>query len=439
MIKKIFFVIVILIISSVITKAQELLTKKDAVKMALDSNYSIRIAEKNVLKSQNNTSIFNTDYLPKVTVNSGVNVTNNNIENEFQDGTIYSANNANTANINASLGASYTLFDGFGRSYNYQKLQKMYKLSELDARLIIENTVLQLFIAYYEVAKYSENQINLQSSLEISEKRLERAKYNYEYGKNTKLDVLNAEVDYNNDKIRYLSIKKQLANSKHNLNLILGRNINTNFKVDRAVEYELILNIDSLLTNSKKYNVQILQAQKNIEISNFIIKESKARWLPIINLSGAYSYNRTNSDTNYAYAYNMTNGLNAGINLQWNIFDGGRTKIAVQNSKITVENSKIQKINAEQNLERDVRNLWEAYNNSLFILKAEQKNVETNKINFARTEEQYKLGQISSIEYRLAQLNLLNALTNYNEAKYDAKITELQLLQLSGTLLNSNF
>jgi len=135
MIKKIFFVLVIFLTNSVLIKAQELLTKKDAVKMALDSNYSIRIAEKNVLKSQNNTSIFNTDYLPKVTVNSGVNVTNNNFENEFQDGTIYSANNANTANINASLGVSYTLFDGFGRSYNYQKLQEIYKLSELDARL----------------------------------------------------------------------------------------------------------------------------------------------------------------------------------------------------------------------------------------------------------------------------------------------------------------
>ena len=437
--KLIFLLLLIFINHLTISAQEELLTKEEAVKMALDSNYNIIIAKNNVLKSENNASIFNSDYLPKLTANSGVNLTNNSFENEFQDGTLISANNANTSNLNASLGIAYTLFDGMGRTYNYKKLQESYKLSELDARLIIENTILQLFVAYYEVAKSTENEINLVSTLEISKKRLQRAEYNYDYGKNTKLDVLNAEVDYNNDKIRYLSIKKQLINSKHNLNLILGRDINREFSVDTTVEYELLLNPDSILIDSKNYNVELLQAEKNINISNFIINESRARWFPVVDLTGGYAYNQINSDVNYTYAYTMTNGFNAGINLRWNIFDGGKTKVAVQNAKLGAENSKTLKTFAEQNIERDVRNYWEAYNNALFILKAEEKNVETNKRNFFRSEEQYKLGQVGSIEYRQAQLNLLNALTNYNQAKYDAKITELYLLQLSGNLLNSKY
>jgi len=72
-------------------------------------------------------------------------------------------------------------------------------------------------------------------------------------------------------------------------------------------------------------------------------------------------------------------------------------------------------------------------------LQAENKNVETNHRNFTRTEEQFKLGQISSIEFRQAQLNLLDAQSNLNEAKYEAKNAELRLLQLSGDLLNTTF
>ncbi|HCO83238.1 MAG TPA: transporter, partial [Arenibacter sp.] len=54
-------------------------------------------------------------------------------------------------------------------------------------------------------------------------------------------------------------------------------------------------------------------------------------------------------------------------------------------------------------------------------------------------KEQFQLGRITSIEFRQAQINLLNAQTNKNLAKYDAKLAELQLLQLTGQLLSVEF
>ena len=65
--------------------------------------------------------------------------------------------------------------------------------------------------------------------------------------------------------------------------------------------------------------------------------------------------------------------------------------------------------------------------------------MQTNSLNFKRTEEQYQLGQVNSIEFRQAQLNLLNAQSNLNKTKYDAKNAELILLQLTGNLLNTPF
>ena len=41
-----------------------------------------------------------------------------------------------------------------------------------------------------------------------------------------------------------------------------------------------------------------------------------------------------------------------------------------------------------------------------------------------------------SIEYRQAQLNLLNAQTAILRAKYKTKVVELQLLQLTGRLMD---
>lgn len=88
---------------------------------------------------------------------------------------------------------------------------------------------------------------------------------------------------------------------------------------------------------------------------------------------------------------------------------------------------------------RDFENAWDDYQNKLTIFRVQQDNIRTANNNFQRTEEQFKLGQVTSIEFRQAQLNLLSAELNTNQAKYDAKLAEIVVLQLSGELLNSAF
>ncbi|MCK5678219.1 MAG: TolC family protein, partial [Flavobacteriaceae bacterium] len=215
------------------------------------------------------------------------------------------------------------------------------------------------------------------------------------------------------------------------------------FKVDTTVSYAIDLTYNNLLNSAKANNTILLQAEKNIELSNFDLKINKSNWMPIIGVNGAYGWSNLDLESNTSNAFSLaaqtSSGINAGLNLSWNIFDGGATKTRVKNAKISIDNSNILKEQIEQDLERNVANAWETYQNALFILQAEQKNVDTNKRNFSRSEEQFKLGQIISVEFRLAQVNLLNAVNNYNKAKYIAKIAELKLLELSGKVLGADY
>ena len=427
---------------SFLSFSQEKLTKEAAVDMALDHNYDIKLVNNNVAAAKNNASIYNSGYLPTVSANGGANYQDRFNENEFEDGSVQD-NETVTDSYNASVGINYLLFDGLGRMYNYKKLQELYNLSEIQARQVIENTLLQLLATYYDVALMTENKVNQEKSLAISKDRSIRERYNYEYGQNTQLDVLNSEVDVNNDSIALLNITRELSNAKRDLNVVLGRDINTDFMVDTLVTYAIDLNYKDLLNSAKENNTLLLQAEKNIDLSNFDLKINRSNWLPSIGLNGAYGWNSFNVDSNtsnaFSFAAQNSNGFNAGVNLSWSIFDGGLTKTRVDNAKIAIDNSSIQKEQVDQDLERNVANAWETYQNALFILQAEQKNVETNKRNFSRSEEQFKLGQIISVEFRLAQVNLLNAVNNLNQAKYVAKVAELKLLQLSGDLLGASY
>jgi outer membrane protein TolC len=419
--------------------AQELLSPDDAIQLTLSHNYGIQIANNTVKVAENNTSVLNSGYLPTVTGNAGATYNVDNTEAEFSNGNSTVLNGAESSRYNASINLNYTLFDGLGRLYNYRRLKEQYQLSELEARATIENTLLQLFSVYYSVAQLSENTSAIKETFEISKDRLTRSEYQFEYGQNTKLDVLNAEVDINNDSINIVNTEQELINAKRDLNVILGNKLTQDFNVDTSISFVFDLNKNDLWSKTKSNNVSLLQAEKNIDISTLDVKSNRSQYLPTVGLTGSYGWNRNNNNAAAFVAVSTNTGLSAGVNLTWNLFDGGTTMTRVKNAKLTLENQQLQKEQILIDLERNFNNAWDDYKNKVLIYELQQENIKTAKNNFDRTQEKFKIGQVNSIEFRQAQLNLLNAELSRNQAKYNAKLAELVVLQLSGDLLNVKF
>ncbi len=427
--------------------SQEILTKKEALEITLKNNFGIKIANNNLEIAENNSSIFNSRFLPTASIISGADYRRNNQSLTFTDrdtgnDTQVSGDGVVTKTYSASLGVNYILFDGLGRKYNYKQLKETYNLTELQARETIENTYLQLFTTYFQIARFSENTNNLQEALTISKQRLTRAKYQYDYGQSTKLEFLNAQVDVNNDSITLITAKQQLDNAKRGLNVILGSKEDVNYNVETDVEYSNVLSFEDLKSKTLQNNASLKQNQTNIAISEFNLKVNKANFMPTLGFNASYGLNRTENENlinPFGAKLITSDGLNAGLNLTWNIFDGGATKTRVANSKIALENQQILLEQRRVNIENNLKNTWDNYQNQLFVLTAQEQNVISNQNNFDRTQERFKLGQITSLEFRQAQINLINAQTALNNAKFDAKLIELQLLQLSGDILNVKF
>lgn len=420
--------------------AQEVLTKEEALKQALESNYGIKISENEVEIAENEQSILNSGYLPSVTGRAGATYDLNDRTTDPEGRERIEQENIENQFYNASLNVNYLLFDGLGRLYNYKSLKEQYNLSKLEARETIENTILQLFTVYFEVARLYENVNVLQETLEISRERVTRAEYQFEYGQANNLAVLNARVDVNNDSINLLQAKQQLQNTKRDLNVLLDRQIeNTGFRVDTTVSFLPRLSLELLLESASENNVRLRQSEKAVTISDYGIKISKSGYLPTVGLTGSYGWNRSRSAATAFFpgSVTATSGVSAGLNLTWDLFDGGRNRVQVQNARIFNENTELIQEQIELEVERDIANALATYENRLFIFHAQEENVQTNLDNFNRTEEQYKLGQATSIEFRQAQINLINARTSLNLAKYDAKLAELELLRLSGSLLDT--
>ncbi len=441
MFKKIFqlSVYTLILFTAFSAYGQDLLQKDEAVKIAMENNFDIQISNNNVDVAENNASLQNSNYLPSFSGTAGANYSNSNgtvVQKTGEEQTI--TNNETTA-YNASLGFQYTIFDGLGRSNTYKKLQENYNISKLQARQMVENTILNIFNSYYEVARLTQDVENRQETMSISRVRLQRAKYNFEYGQGSQLDILNAEVDYNNDSITYLTNTQTLANQKRTLNLYLGRDVNIEFAVDTSLSYATDLYLAVLLTNSAENNVTLLQQEGALKNAQYDIKSTTANMIPKLSVNGSYGWSE--NILGVTSFVDKTNGFgpSLGANISWNIYDGGSTQVRRQNSKIALENQSISLEKERLNIERNLSNAWTVYQTALFVKDAQKKNLETAQSNFDRSVDTYKLGQITSIVFRQAQLNLLEAQLSLNQAKYSAKLAELVLLQISGDLSQATF
>ena len=267
------------------TYAQEALSKAEAIALTLENNYGIAVADNTVLIAENNADILNSGYLPTVFGLAGASYSIQDQLTERDDGQSFELLDAESESYNASINLEYTLFDGLGRFYNFKRLKESYNLSKLEARETIENTLIQLFSVYYEVARLTKNEEILKQTLAISRNRVTRSDYQFQYGQNTKLQVLNAEVDVASDSINLMNTRQQLANTKRDLNVILARGLKENFKVDTTVVFIPKIELESYIDIAEENNVRLLQSGAEIALSDYDIKTSKAQFLPSIGLN----------------------------------------------------------------------------------------------------------------------------------------------------------
>ncbi|MCB0689272.1 MAG: TolC family protein, partial [Saprospiraceae bacterium] len=214
--------------------AQDILTPEDAIGHTLENNFGIKIAQQNISLATNNATKTAVGYNPTVNATAGTSGNVGSSTQKFGNGNENVVSNALSFNGSANVSGAYTLYDQT-RNTTLEQLREILNFSNLQLRQTIELNVLQLISRYYEVARLTSTIAVLDQTLAVSNRRLERVQYQYEYGQGVRLDILNAEVDVQRDSINLINIKQSLANAKRDLNVIMGVPIENTFEVDTSV------------------------------------------------------------------------------------------------------------------------------------------------------------------------------------------------------------
>jgi outer membrane protein TolC len=271
----------------------------------------------------------------------------------------------------------------------------------------------------------------LRQNLEISQNRLDRVREDRRSGTATNLDALNAEVNYNADVIELSAAEVELEAATRLLIFQLG--LENEQSVEPANDFPTNQNLElqELLNSTMSQNAAILLAEEQQSNAEFGRNISKAARYPNISLRGSYGYFRQEIDASNLPKLE-TLGFTAGVTLRYNIFNGRQVQREIENRQLDVQSASIQLESIRQEVQTEVQNVYARYRNTLQQLELAEINVETAKRNFDNSNEVFRVGQITSIELREAQLNLRNEMLRRNNLSFAVKQQELSLMVLSG-------
>lgn len=421
---------------STLLTAQETKGIREIITTGLENNFDLKISRNEQRISDNNLTLGNAGYLPTIGLTSGYNVRQNQSDQFPSDGEeMVSSRNNVTQTLDAAVSLNMSIFEGFKVQTNHKRLKELQSVGELNTQLDIENFIANISAEYYNYVQQTLQMKNLRQAVDLSRERLRIVEARYQIGDFSRLDLQQARVDFNADSSMLIRQHEVTHTSRIKLNEMMGaENVEQLFTAaDTSITFNKELSKEELLSDMMMLNTSLLLTEKNKTLSELDLKTLQSQNYPYLRLNAGYGFTH--------YDYNSGNldkqrtwGPTAGVTLGFNIFDGFNRKREQKNARIRIENQSLQVDRQKLYLQSDFANMWLAYQNNIQLENLEKESLENAQLNHEIAMDRYKLGDLSGILLREAQVGLINAEQRLLGAQYRVKLYEISLMQISGRI-----
>tara|TARA_R110002020_G_scaffold91560_1_gene222249 strand:- start:95353 stop:96666 length:1314 start_codon:yes stop_codon:yes gene_type:complete len=410
---------------------------EDLIGTALEKNYQIRILKNEASMASNNNTAGFAGQLPTVDIEGGYTNSWDNTLQQFSDGTSREGNNARNTNLTLSALVNWTVFDGFRIYARKDQLGYLEELGQQNSKFFIEQTVSDVVSAYFQLV-YERNLLdNYKKSLSISYFRYDLENKRKEIGVGTITDYGQALVDYQTDSIRYLAQQNIIQNLEVEINRAVNIDLETPLEPQETEFSNFVLPArDSLKNRMYQNNSQLEQQRLQELVAESELRIQRANRLPKIDIFAGYAFSRNTSEVGF-FNSNQNYGPTIGVNVSYNLFNGGNTTIAIKNADLSYANSQMGRQQVDRDLNADVLKQYNEYMSITERITLAKSNVETSQKVYRAAEEQLKRGAINGYDFRLTQLTLLNSELALVQLQFSLKLIEINLNRISGETLSA--
>ncbi len=423
-------------------EAQIQVTLAEAIEIGLANNYQIRIAKERIEIANRNNNWATVGRYPRIDLN----VASNNAFNRSNNPASFIPKVTNvTGGLTASVDARWTIFDGYKVKINKDRLDQLERQTEGQVEVAVQNTIQSIIVAYYQAAIQKEQLTTLEEVLNLSRDRIARQQVRAEFGQSGKFDELQAEDALLNDSTTYLIQENTYRSSLLNLRLAMGEDdVSKEYAPSEKLEYkDENYAFEDLESKMFAQNPDLKQLAMNQELALINTRLQDSNKYPTVLLGTGASFGEnlfwqdgTNPFTMQEFGSDFSNNFVYYLNVtaQYNLFDGGNRKRALENAKVEERIARWNTEDLKRNLSAQLNNALENYNNQKRLISLTEKLVVNAQQNIKVAKERYDGGLISAFDYRTIQLAYVNAIQVRLNAIFNLKLTETELIRLTGGL-----
>jgi len=425
-------VIVILILSSFQSIAQEVITLNQAIEIALKSNYEILMVSNaaetaTILNKPGEAGIY-----PSARAGVADQYSTNNIFQKFANGQEISSPNAAGNNFAAFVALDWTLFSGFRLAAQRDRLAILEGQGKTSLKSQIARTVELVTATYLDIARLDRQLINSKEIIGFNEARLEIAQLRFDAGLSSKSDLLQAQVDINLIKQQLQRFETQRQWACLQLNTLLARDINLKFNVEENIDFvdsdPTALRSDVL---SKNYDLVIIRSEKLLAENQ--LKQIESQQYPTVNFTGAYDFTRTDNSAGFSL-FNRSFGPTAGLNISVPLYAGGTLKRQKVVTALQVKTADLMLKSAEQTVLAEFEKAYLQYQAATSMLVLQESSRAVAEENLTIISGRLQQGQANTLEVRQAQVSYEAVLTELSNIRYEKQIAQTRMLLLAGRL-----
>ncbi|MEJ0103213.1 MAG: TolC family protein [Bacteroidota bacterium] len=328
------------------------------------------------------------------------------------------------------LNITLPIYSGGRIKYGIESSRYLAEAVKLDADgnrdEVVQNTIeafANLFKAKTAVRLVKEN-------LAQSEQRVKDFSNMEKNGLLARNDLLKAQLQSSNFELSLLDAENNWQLANVNMNLMLGLPDSTELVLDttgieKKNDTRTLEDFVQAARNNRK-DISALTLRKKAAETD--VKVTKADLYPSLQLSGGYIA------ADIPNVFSVTNAVNAGIGLSYNIGSLWKTKAKVQQADARVKQYTESALMLDDNIRLEV-------NKSYLTLLSYRKKIEVYTSAVAQAEENYRIVKnkfdnslATTTDLLEADVAQLQARLSYTLARADAFVSYNKLLQVTGTL-----
>jgi len=396
----------------------ESLSLSSALNLALENNYGIKIAAKDSEIASINNNWGAAGRYPTVGFDAS------SLNNQNLTDNIFSSR------LNAGVGLRWTIFDGFRVGLTRDKLGQLENLAQGREELVIESTIEDIILVYYQVILNKKRLDVLKKVVSLSEDRYSYEQNRQELGNAVTYNVLQAKNNFLNDKATFLNQEVVYRNSIRNLNFMMGLENNQEwvFTEDfeaEPIEYQTSDLLEKMISGNrslKNQYISIVLAQNATELTESI-------YFPSLSLS-------TGLDNSNTFLPETTKGSSfsayANVTFSYDIYQAGNRKRAVEVAKLDESIAGVEEEEMKRSLTNQLLNIVDMYNVRKELLSISRESLDAAELNMQIAEEKFRSGAINSFNYRDIQLIYLNAAYQEIQSIFNLISSQTSLTRITG-------